>query len=52
MAELKSEKGKLAQEQALWLKAFREAGLPAYLWRPSMWPEIEAVLKGGMWPHL
>jgi hypothetical protein len=45
-AELKTDRGRLTSEQATWLGAFREAGVPAYLWRPSDWPAIERVLAG------
>jgi hypothetical protein len=44
VAELKSEKGRVPPEQKRWLKAFRAAGVPAYLWRPSDWAEVCEVL--------
>lgn len=43
--ELKSERGKTTPEQDTWLAAFRAAGIRAYLWRPSNWPQIVATLK-------
>ncbi len=33
--ELKSELGKTTPEQATWLEAFAQAGIEAYVWRPS-----------------
>lgn len=45
-AELKAEKGTVSPQQEAWLKALREAGTEAYLWRPSNWDRIELVLKG------
>jgi VRR-NUC domain len=46
-AELKTDKGQLTAEQEQWLEAFRAAGIPAFVWRPSQWDQIEAVLRGG-----
>ncbi len=43
-AELKTEKGSVSDHQKRWLWALKESGQEAYLWRPSMWSEIEAVL--------
>ena len=47
--ELKSEKGKLTQEQALWLNGFRASGpaIETYEWKPKHWEsgEIEEVLR-------
>lgn len=34
-AELKSAKGRLSEEQALWLRVLKTAGVEAYLWRPT-----------------
>ena len=44
-AELKGEKGKLSEEQALWLRALGLCGQDVHVWRPSDWPTIEAVLE-------
>ena len=44
VAELKTRKGKLAPEQLVWLGAFHFCGMPAFVWRPTDWPEIERVL--------
>ena len=44
MAELKRETGRTKPEQAEWLRLLRSAGVEAYIWRPSTWPEIESVL--------
>jgi nucleotide-binding universal stress UspA family protein len=54
-AELKTETGKVEPAQQEWLDVLQavaeNAGnngrnVEVYLWRPSMWPEIERVLKG------
>lgn len=45
-AELKTDRGHVRPEQALWLDLLRACGLDARLWRPAMWPEIERTLKG------
>lgn len=55
-AELKTQKGRTSVAQAAWLEALgvvfarggamesQEPRHAVYLWRPSDWPEIEAVL--------
>lgn len=45
-AELKTETGRLSRAQIHWLDTLREAGARAYLWRPSDWDDIVAVLNG------
>jgi hypothetical protein len=56
-AELKTERGRVTHDQALWLAKFedlrRTRGAPGvscevYVWRPSAWlrGEIEGVLRG------
>lgn len=47
VCELKVGRNKPTAEQEQWLADFRSAGVPAYLWYPSQWPEIESVLGGG-----
>lgn len=47
VAELKVGRNKLTPEQAAWVAAFEGAGIPAYLWTPDSWDDIEAVLVGG-----
>lgn len=42
--ELKREKGRLTAAQEGWLQALEMCGVEVYVWRPSMWPEIEARL--------
>ena len=44
--ELKAEKGRLTQAQALWQAALLGAGARAYVWRPSDYDEVEQVLSG------
>lgn len=46
VAELKVGTRRAAPEQDEWLRAFRTAGVPAHIWRPEDWPEIERVLGG------
>jgi len=50
VAELKVGSNKPTAEQDAWLWAFTLAGVPAYIWRPSDWDEIELVLgsNGGI----
>jgi hypothetical protein len=43
--ELKSEKGRVTAEQAEWLDALDRAGGNVYVWRPSMWDDIEKTLR-------
>ena len=45
-AELKKQKGRVSPEQQGWLDGLTRVGVPAYLWRPSDWPEVQAVLRG------
>lgn len=46
--ELKSEKGKLTEEQEDWLGILDKVpGITAKCVRPSDWEEIERILKGG-----
>jgi hypothetical protein len=44
VAELKSEKGRVPPEQVRWIKGLRNAGVAAYIWRPSDWAELCGVL--------
>ncbi len=44
-AECKAERGKLSADQAVWLQRLDAAEAEAYVWRPSDWDEIEAILK-------
>lgn len=45
VAELKTESGRVATAQQVWLDAFTRAGVAAYVWRPSERDEISAVLR-------
>ena len=42
IAELKAERGRPSPEQLVWLAAFRAAGIPTFVWRPS---DRETMLK-------
>ncbi len=44
-AELKSEKSQPSFEQWEWLLLLQECGEETYLWRPSDWDELLAVLQ-------
>ncbi len=44
-AELKVGRNQATPEQVAWLDAFRAAYIPAMIWRPTMWPEIEEALE-------
>lgn len=44
-AEVKREKGKVSVHQAAWMAALEAAGAEVYLWRPSMWEEIQVCLS-------
>ena len=48
-AELKTERGRLTDDQRGWLDALRETPAEVYLWRPSDWDSIERTLGGGFW---
>ena len=50
VAELKSESGKTTAEQDEVLASLREAGLPAYVWRPSDLEAVRDVLQRGPAP--
>lgn len=46
--ELKrSAKEKPTTEQLAWLARFRAAGVPAFVWTPEVWIELERILKYG-----
>lgn len=44
-AELKKEKGHLTQDQIRWLDALKEGHWHMFVWRPSDWRNIEAILR-------
>lgn len=47
-AELKSATGTFTTDQKLWLAALEAVpGVRVFRWRPSDWPEIVAILRGG-----
>ncbi len=45
VAELKTEDGRPTAAQLNWLDAFRAAGVPAFLWRPSDMAAIVQTLR-------
>ena len=47
IAELKSKGGKASPEQQVWLDALAKGPTPAFLWRPSDWGQVLAVLEAG-----
>ena len=47
LMELKVGKNKTTPDQDAWLEVLRAAGIPAYVFYPDQWPEIEATLRGG-----
>lgn len=46
-AELKTGKNRVSEDQDKWLDAMERAGIPAYIWTPNDWPEIEETLQLG-----
>lgn len=44
-AELKSERGRLSDDQKAWIEELRASGQAVYVWRPSSWQEVERVLR-------
>ena len=46
MAELKREKGRLSEAQKSVIAELEHCGVRVYVWKPSDWDKIEAVLKG------
>ena len=44
-AELKSERGRLTDDQRSWIEELRACGQACYVWRPSDWQEVERVLR-------
>lgn len=47
LAELKAQKGRVSPAQVTTLAELQQCGVDAYLWRPSDWPEIQALLTKG-----
>ena len=45
-AELKTEKGRVRPEQWEWIWRLEKAGERVFVWRPSYWDEVQAVLNG------
>ena len=43
-AELKTETGVVSSDQQSWIDELQACGQAMYIWRPSLWPEIEQVL--------
>jgi hypothetical protein len=44
-AELKSERGRLTDDQRAWIEELRACGQAVFVWRPSNWEEIERALR-------
>ena len=44
--ELKTDRGELSDDQALWLLTLAKAGCDAAVWRPADWPRIKHWLCG------
>src|SRR5262245_62000897 len=44
VAELKVGKNRPTADQALWIRAFQQAGVLAYVWYPADWRAIETLL--------
>ena len=47
-AELKVGHNKTTPEQDAWLTAMEACGIPAFVWKPCDWDEIEDVLTNGV----
>jgi hypothetical protein len=45
-AELKTAKGRLGPGQREWLDALAAAGVEVFVWTPSDWDSIAAMLRG------
>jgi hypothetical protein len=45
-AELKSQRGRLSDDQHAWLDQLRAAGVEAYVWRPAQFDDIDQILRG------
>ena len=44
-AELKSDKGRLAEDQGEWIRLLEGCkGVETYIWKPGMWEDILAIL--------
>lgn len=46
--ELKADKGRLTDDQTIWLNRLEEAGAHVRVWRPKDWPDIETTLTRGI----
>ena len=45
-AELKTQTGRASVEQKEWLQKLAATGADTFIWRPSMWKDINAYLAG------
>jgi hypothetical protein len=43
--ELKSDRGRLTDDQRAWLEALGGCRVERYVWRPADWPRIKGVLR-------
>jgi hypothetical protein len=46
-AELKKEKGRLSPAQKVWLEELGKTCAEVYVWRPSQYKEVRAILEKG-----
>lgn len=44
-AEVKRQTGSVSDEQQYWIDLLTAAGAEAYVWRPSDWEQVKAVLR-------
>jgi len=45
VAELKTNRGKVTREQAVWIDSFSACGIESYVWRPAQFDQISARLR-------
>jgi len=45
VAELKTDRGKVTREQAVWIDSFSACGIESYVWRPAQFGQVLARLR-------